>query len=350
MSQAITRRSALGIVTAAPFVHAADKSGLKRPVTGSGAHTYEVHHDWGELPKTIRYGNTHGVAVDSRGNVYIHHTVHATSEKEDTMVVFDSKGRFVSSWGFEFKGGAHGLTLRKEGRDEFLYLCDTRRSLFVKTTLKGETVMRIEYPQLAEPYAVASGQDKKKYSPTNVAIAPNGDIYIADGYGSSYINQYDKDGRYIRSFGGKGKEQGQLDCPHGLVLDTRGKEPLLLVADRSNRRLQTFTLDGKSLGLSGEGEVKLPCHFDIHKEKSGRHLLLVPDLEARVSLLDENNKAIVHLGDDPSNTWGQMRKKAREEFIPGKFICPHSACFDKDGNIFVVEWVEVGRVTKLKRV
>jgi hypothetical protein len=134
------------------------------------------------------------------------------------------------------------------------------------------------------------------------------------------------------------------------VLDTRGPEPVLLVADRTNRRLQTFSLDGRSLGLSGQGEVKLPCHFDIHREKSGRRLLLVPDLEARVSLLDENNKAIVHLGDDPSGKWGELRKKAREEFIPGKFICPHSACFDKDGNIFVVEWVEVGRVTKLRRV
>ncbi len=350
MSQQISRRSAFTAIAAAPFVHAQDKSGLKRPVTGSGAHTYEVIHDWGELPRTIRYGNTHGVAVDSKGNVYVHHTVHSTSESSDTMVVFDSKGRFVRSWGAEFKGGAHGLTLRKEGKDEFLYLCDTRRSLFVKANLKGETVLTIEYPQVSEPYAVAAGGQKKRYSPTNVAIGPNGDIYIADGYGSSYINQYDAAGKFIRSFGGKGKEPGQLDCPHGLVLDTRGKDAVLLVADRSNRRLQTFSLDGKPLGISGEGEIKLPCHFDIHKEKGGKHLLLVPDLEARVSLLDENNKTIAHLCDDPSNTWGQVRKKAREEFTPGKFICPHSACFDKDGNIFVVEWVEVGRVTKLRRV
>lgn len=350
MQSPFTRRSFLGAATAAPFVHASDKADAKRPVIGSGAHQYEVFHDWGELPRSIKYGNTHGVAVDSKGNVYVHHTVHATSESEDTMVVFDSKGKFVRSWGFEFKGGAHGLTLRKEGKDEFLYLCDTRRALFIKTDLKGKEVLRIEYPQQSEAYAVAAGEAKKKFSPTNVAIGPNGDIYIADGYGSSYINQYDKDGAYIRTFGGKGKGQGQLDCPHGLVLDTRGPQTVLLVADRANRRLQSFSLDGKSLGYSAIGEVKLPCHFDIHKEKTGRQLLLVPDLEARVSLLDESDRAIVHLGDDESNTWGQLRKKERSEFKPGKFICPHSACFDKDGNIFVVEWVEVGRVTKLKRI
>jgi hypothetical protein len=350
MSHSLSRRTLLSALSAAPFLHATDKAGAKRPVVGEGAYRYEVIHDWGELPRTIRYGNTHGVVVDSQGHVYIHHTVHSTSESEDTMVVFDSKGKFVRSWGAEFKGGAHGLSLRKEGRQEFLYLCDTRRNLFLKTTLQGETVLRIEYPQESPAYAVAAGEQRKRYSPTNVALAPNGDIYIADGYGSSYINQYNASGQFIRTFGGKGKEQGQLDCPHGLVLDTRGPEPVLLVADRTNRRLQTFSLDGRSLGLSGQGEVKLPCHFDIHREKSGRRLLLVPDLEARVSLLDENNKAIVHLGDDPSGKWGELRKKAREEFIPGKFICPHSACFDKDGNIFVVEWVEVGRVTKLRRV
>jgi len=73
-----------------------------------------------------------------------------------------------------------------------------------------------------------------------------------------------------------------------------------------------------------------------------------PDLEARVTLMDKNNKLLTHLGEDDSNTWGKLRKEPRDKFIPGKFVCPHSACFDKDGNIFVVEWVEVGRVTKLK--
>ena len=78
--------------------------------------------------------------------------------------------------------------------------------------------------------------------------------------------------------------------------------------------------------------------------------MLAPDLEARVTLLDGNDQVLTHLGEDSTNPWGQMRKKAREEFVPGKFICPHSACFDRDGNIFVVEWVEVGRVTKLRRI
>src|SRR5262245_12514888 len=86
----------------APAILRADnKSGNKLPIVGSGAHTYEVHHDWGELPKNIAYGNTHGVVEDSQGRIFVHHTVNKTSESSDSMVIFDSKGKFVKSWGKE---------------------------------------------------------------------------------------------------------------------------------------------------------------------------------------------------------------------------------------------------------
>ena len=78
--------------------------------------------------------------------------------------------------------------------------------------------------------------------------------------------------------------------------------------------------------------------------------MVVPDLGARVTLLDSSNKVIEHLGDDSSSNWGELRKQPRDKFMPGKFVCPHGACFDHEGNIFVVEWVEVGRVTKLRHV
>lgn len=345
MSNPITRRVFVSALSAAPAVLAGDKSGLKLPTTGNGTYMFEVIHDWGELPRTIKYGNTHGVGVDSQGHVYVHHTVHATSESEDTMVVFDKKGKFVRSWGKEFKGGAHGLTLRKEGRDEFLYLCDTKRALVGKYTLKGEKVWETGYPEESPAYKPGADGKKQKFSPTNLTVAPNGDVYVGDGYGSSYINVYSPKGEWKFTFGGKGKAAGQLDCPHGIAFDHQAKEPRILVADRSNRRLQYFSLDGKHLGFGGEGDVKLPCHFDQRKG-----LLLVPDLEARVTLMDTNYKAVAQLGEDDTNTWSKLRKEPRDKFIPGKFICPHSACFDKDGNIFVVEWVEVGRVTKLRRV
>ncbi len=323
---------------------ATDKAGTKPLVLGEGDHKYEAIHDWGELPATIQYGNTHGVCEDSHGRIYVHHTVNAASESSDSMVVFDHKGKFIKSWGKDFKGGAHGLHIQKEGKQEFLYLCDTQRGLVVKTTLEGEEIFTLGYPKESDAYRPDADGKKKKYSPTNLAIGPNGDIYVGDGYGSSYVNQYNSKGEFIRSFGGSGKEPGKLDCPHGITLDRRGAEPLLMVADRANKRIQTFTLDGQHRGFING--VNLPCYFSFYKNGD----VVVPDLGARVTLIDRNNQVIEHLGDDSATKWGETRKLTRDHFKPGKFVCPHGACFDHAGNIFVVEWVEVGRVTKLRKV
>jgi hypothetical protein len=347
----LTRRT---LLAAAPAIlGASDKTGSRRPVIGSGEHTYEAHHDWGELPAGLRWGNTHGVCEDSQGRIYIAHTVHASSERADTLVVFDEKGKFIRSWGSEFKGGAHGLHIRKEGRDEYLYFVDTGKgrsggidtgkTCMVKMTLRGEQVFRIGYPKESPHYKLdGSGAPATKFSPTNVAIAPGGDIYVADGYGSYYINQYDSKGRFIRSFGGAGKEPGRLANPHGLVLDARGKEPVLLVADRANNRLQAFSLDGKHLAFYPG--VNLPCHFH---ERNG--VMVIPDLAARVTLIGRDNRVITHLGEDTTGTWKDLRTQPRDRFTPGKFVSPHGAWFDHAGDIFVAEWVEVGRVTKLVR-
>jgi hypothetical protein len=108
--------------------------------------------------------------------------------------------------------------------------------------------------------------------------------------------------------------------------------------------LQRFTLDGTHVDfITG---FRLPCHFD---ERQGT--VVIPDLHGRVTLLDRENRIVQHLGDSNAPAWNNpLRGQPRESFIPGQFICPHGACFDRDGNIFVVEWVEVGRVTKLRKV
>lgn len=341
---ALSRRRFLNTATmsilaaqAPGLLRASDKTGAKRPVIGQGEHTYEVIHDWGQLPDRIVYGNTHGVCEDSQGRIYIKHTVGRDSPSQDALVVFDAEGRFVKSWGAEFKGGAHGLHLVREGKDESLFLADPNRGLVVKCTLDGEDIFRLSFPEESGLY-----QNKSEYKPTNVATAPNGDFYVADGYGKSWIHQYTSRGQYIRSFGGPGKERGQTLCSHGLRVDTRGSEPRLVVADRSNRRLQYFSLDGRHISFVHD-HMRAPCHFDQRGS-----ILLIPDLEARVTLLDDKDRLIVHLGD--GGHFKDLRDKPRSAFKPGQFIAPHGACFDRQGNIFVVEWVEVGRVTKLRKV
>jgi hypothetical protein len=355
-----TRREFLSVAAAAPIlspllIGMQNKSGSRAPVIGEGAFKYEAIHDWGVLPPGLAWGNTHGVVEDSQGHIYVHHTVHASSASPDSMVVFDSKGRFVRSWGKEFRGVAHGLQLRKEGRDEFLYLTVNAagpklspppelQAVVLKTTPRGEIVWKIQGPPDIDQYKPGADGAPRRYNPTNVAIAPNGDVYVGDGYGSYYVNQYNGKAEYIRSFGGRGSGAGQLNEPHGIWVDTRGKTPVLVAADRRNNRLQRFTMDGTHMDFVPG--FRLPCHFDEHKG-----LVVIPDLHGRVSLVGKDNQIVAHLGDSNAPNWNNpLRTQPRESFIPGQFICPHGACFDHDGNIFVVEWVEVGRVTKLRKV
>ncbi len=342
--QGATRRTFLktavtgaALLTGAPFIRGEDKAEAKTPVAGVGPYTYELIHDWGELPNDIAYGNTHGVAEDSQGRIYIKHTVHKSSQKGDAVVVYDPDGKFIKSWGAEFRGGAHGMHLVKENGVEFFYLCDTARHLLVKTTLDGEVVWQRGCPEETGGY-----KDPKEYVPTNVAVAPDGTVFVADGYGRNYVHIYHPDGTYVKTFGGSGKIAGHTSCPHGIMVDLRGAAPLLVVADRNNRRLQYFNLNGEHVKFVTE-ELRAPCHFHTFGDA-----MVIPDLEARVTIFDKENKLITHLGD--GGHYNGIRDKDRSAFKPGKFVAPHGAIFDHTGNIFVVEWVEVGRVTKLKRV
>jgi hypothetical protein len=330
---------------------ATDKAGTKNAVIGSGEHTYECLHNWGELPDTVKWGETHGVAIDEAGLIYIKHRNRAEMPM-DAVVIFDPEGKCVATFGREYHAGGHGIDIRKENGQEYLYLCDVTKRQVIKSVFtaerKEEQLWKMCYPFEAGVY-----QKVSQFSPTNVAFAPDGGFYVADGYGSNYIHQYDRNARWVRTWGGTGTEEGKMQTPHGIWLDDRpGREPTLVVADRANARLQYFTLDGKF--LSFVTDVSFPAHFDIRGTE-----LLVPDLHARVTIFDKDNKVIVHLGYDPE--WTKLvlemddnkKFKMREEparWEAGKFIHPHDACFDKDGNIFVVEWVPTGRVTKLRKV
>ncbi len=307
----------------------------RRPLLGSGEHTYEAHHEWLTPPPNIQWGDTHGLAVDSKGRIYVAHTVHPGSLGSHAVLVFDRSGKFVESWGAEFRGGAHGLDLRLEGSEEFLYHCDTRRRLVVKTDLRGKVVWERGAPMASGVYP-----SEDRWRPTNVAFAPNGDLFVGDGYGSSYIHKFTKDGGYVGVIARPGAGKGEVSCPHGLWVDSRSGTPKLAVADRGNRRIQYLTLDGKHLSFLTEG-VRLPCH--VHHNEG---LMLVPDLESVVTIFDQDDKVVAMLGDGhPSG----LRGAPREQFLPGKFIHPHAAIWINKRDILVAEWVPIGRLTLLKR-
>lgn len=347
----ITRRTFLtrvaaataGAAMAAPFLRAADKAGTRLPVLGTGAHTYECEHDWLLPPDGLVWGDTHGLCQDSQDLIYVAHTVHPSSMRPEAVVVYDADGRFVRAFGEEFRGGAHGLNLRREAGGEFLYHCDTVRCKVVKTTLTGEVVWSHGYPVEDPAYAAKP----IKFVPTNVAFAPNGDFFVGDGYGSHRLLRFSAAGVFLGEVGRPGQGNGELTTPHGQWVDLRGPEPVLVVADRGNRRLQTFTLDGRHLRtIKDEAHLRQPCHFDVQGD-----WMVCPDLDSQVCLLDREYRVVAQLGDGQAvnGKVGSRRSQSRGEFTPGRFICPHAAIFLPDGDILVAEWLPIGRLTRLRR-
>src|SRR5262249_50722718 len=138
--------------TGPAILTAREKSGTKNAILGKGEHRYECIHNWGELPKHLRWETTHGVCIDAEGLVYIKQQGHGNKPPQDTIVVFDPKGRFVRSFGKIYHNGGHGIDVRKEGQQEFLYLTNSWRRTFSKTTLKGEIVWTKGFPEGPNKY------------------------------------------------------------------------------------------------------------------------------------------------------------------------------------------------------
>ena len=302
---------------------------------GTGTHRYEVHTSWARLPAGLRFGTTHGVVEDSRGRIFIHHT------GRQSVIVFDPEGGFLSSWGDDYQGGAHGMYLNREQEGEFLYLSATTLGFVAKTTLDGREVFRIGTPKRTDIY-----DQERPFVPTETAVASDGRIYIADGYGQPWVHVYDREARYLFSFGGKGSGEGQLDNPHGIKIDTRGPRPLVLVSDRGNSRLQYFTLDGTHVRFV-RGELRKPCTTIQWNDE-----IYIPDLYSRLTILDRQDRLIGHLGDWPdcwkTEGWPNLPQPDWKE---GQFSSPHDLHVDARGNIYLVEWLSngTGKVTKLTR-
>lgn len=330
----------------------------KQLVIGSGAHQYEVQHHWAQLPDKYSWQTTHNVAVDRDGLVYVIHEGRENLKDHPSIFVFDPNGKFIRAFGSQFQGGGHGLEVVTEGSTQFLYVTAYQQvKSFAKLTLTGEQVWLKRAPMASGVYAAEEDTKPVKrwgrdaFMPTNYAFLPDGGFFLADGYGSFRIHRYDKEGNWQFMFGEPGKGDGQFDTPHGIYYDNRpGREPSVLVADRANKRLQWFTLKGKHLKTL-DGFI-LPANIDARGD-----VLLVPDLSARITLLDGNNEIIAHLGEDPA--WrAQVLKdgmKLRGDqtgagWVSGKFLHPHDACFDAAGNIYVAEWVQTGRISKLRKV
>ncbi|MEM9383118.1 MAG: 6-bladed beta-propeller [Planctomycetota bacterium] len=308
---------------------------FQETLVGPEGHRYAWKPDWLKLPEGMELGNTHGcVAVDSKGRVFFN------TDAKHAVVVVDADGNYLTSWGEEWAGGLHGMTIVQEDGGEFVYLAHTGRHEIAKATLDGKVVWTAPYPKECGVYEKAG-----QYRPTGIAVAPNGEIYVGDGYGQSWCHRFSAKGEYLSSFGGGGTDPGKMRTPHGMLIETVGEDTFVLVCDRENNRLQRFTLEGEFVRVEAPG-LRRPCNGAFAGD-----LLAIADLAGRVTLLGLDGKGdryvVAHLGDNPDPKKRAVNGVPREQWNDGEFLSPHGIAADADGNLYVLDWNRHGRVSKL---
>jgi sugar lactone lactonase YvrE len=311
---------------------------------GQGEFTYEWHEHWAKIPQTETgkaNGRTHGVTALDNGDVIVF------NQAQPGVLRFNKDGQLVNAWGDRF-GGAHGLTETTHDNAPALWLTDQSSAEVVKVNLDGRTLMNLQ----RAPHPVYSGTGgSAKYVPTWVAVneesmGGNGDVWVTDGYGSNYIHRYTKSGAYVSSINGTEGKAGAFACPHGITFIPKKSGPELYIADRSNKRVQVYDAEGNFKRVFGADYLNSPCMF-VHR----KGIVYIPELFARLAIVDENDKLITYVGENAaakgSPGWPNL---PAEQIKPGLFNSPHGMAVDKDGNLYVVEWIIGGRITNLARV
>jgi DNA-binding beta-propeller fold protein YncE len=191
--------------------------------------SYRLVEGWPQLPVGAKWGQVPNLTIDREGNIYAFHRA------EPPVLKFDPSGKLLTSWGQGLFDRAHGFRIDPQG---FIWATDQRGHQLFKFSPDGKVLMT-----LGSKGAAGEGPDTFN-GPSDVAVAPNGDFFVADGHGNSRVVKFSKDGRFIKAWGKRGDGPGDFNVPHTLAFDSRSR---LLVGDRSNRRIQVFDQDGKFL-------------------------------------------------------------------------------------------------------
>lgn len=302
---------------------------------GCGIMTFDTVPGWGLRPDgNSAIGPTHGgVVVDKAGNIY--------TSAQKGVFVFSPDGKVIHSYLGKDYSNIHDLEIRSEGDQEFIYGARNNDAEGIKFNVKtGEIVLHLTLPEEANLGDI-------KFNPTAITVAPNGDIFLSNGYASNHIFKYDSSGKYLMHFGEKGNGLKQFNTAHGMTLDTRYDPPRLLICDRNHQpkgRLVHYSLDGKYIEevITGLG---MPTSVAIQGE-----FVSVPDLHGRLVILDGSNTIMAVLGHNPDPKQRRNYNVPQEQWIEGVFSGTHGSYWDADGNLYVQDWNVAGRIMKLIRV
>ncbi|TWT86987.1 6-bladed beta-propeller [Neorhodopirellula pilleata] len=324
--------SALTVLIPIAFASAEDKVAPVR--MGCGEMTFDTVPGWGLRPDgNSALGPTHGgVIVNQDGNVYV--------SANQGVFIFSPDGQVLHSFLDKDYTNIHDLEVRVEDGVEYIYGARNSAGEGLKFNAKsGEIVLRLPFPK-------ESGLDLKKFNPTAITVAANGEIYLSDGYASNHIFRFDAEGKYLSHFGTKGNSLKEFNTAHGMTLDTRYEPNRLLICDRNHQpkgRLVHYSLEGEFIEEVVTG-LGMPTSVAIQGD-----YVSVPDLQGRVVILDKTNTIVSVLGHNPD-----VAKRGfnvpQKQWIEGIFSGTHGSYWDKDGNLYVQDWNTSGRIMKLVRV
>ena len=327
--------AAILLYLSAPLMAGGESAAVRM---GTGLMTFDTVPGWGlgADGKSV-LGPTHGgVTIDKAGNIY-------TSANKG-VVVFSPDGKVVREFLGKAYSDIHDLEIREEEGVEFIYAARNNNAEGIKfNSTDGKIVLKLTVAGIAKE----SGLKIRRMNPTAITVAPNGDIFLSDGYYSNRIFKFDKTGKYIMHFGKKGNGLEQFNTAHGMTLDTRYDPPRLLICDRNHRpkgRLVHYSLEGKFLGEVVTG-LGMPTSVAVQGE-----YVSVPDLHGRVVILDKTNTIIAVLGHNPDRRKGASFGIKQENWVEGHFSGTHGSFWDAAGNLYVQDWNVSGRIMKLVRV
>lgn len=301
------------------------------PVVGSGRHRYRAVPGWPTLP-AWSFVEVVGIAADSHDRVFVF------CRGEHPVVIFESDGTFVGSWGEGVFVRPHGITIAP---DDSVWCTDDRDHTVRKFSPDGKVLLTLG--KSGQPCDTGiDGMDYRTIKrpgppfnlPTNLAIAPGGELYVTDGYGNARVHCFSPQGQYQFSWGSPGDGPGQFNLPHGIAIDRGGR---VYVADRENSRIQVFTARGDFVTQWTDTGRPMQICFDAHERA------LVCDVGFRAGLFPFQTPppppvrgayvSVFDLEGRLLSRWGGSESPC----ALGDFFAPHGICVDSQGAIYVGE-------------
>jgi DNA-binding beta-propeller fold protein YncE len=252
-----------------------------------------------KLPDGIKMGAPSSVAFDARGHMLVF------NRGEHPLIEFDGQGVFVRSFGEGRYSRPHGMRIDPEGN---IWTTDVSGHTVTKMSAAGDVLLTLGTRGQSGNWDETAGTHLL-FEPADIAFGPGGDVFVDEGHGrgEGRILRFDKSGRFLKSWGGKGSAEGKFDQPHSILVDRQG---VVYVADRENRRVQIFDADGrfiKSWKFAG-----LPCGLVVGPDQQ---MYLATGFAGQILRLDANGKAVAAMG-QPGKALGEFGEAHYLAFAP----------------------------------